>query len=66
MHGGMMASMGLWMRVWGLFALAVLVLAVLGIVAPVRHLSTHTTPGGRTWRQPDDTTRPAPPDRAPP
>jgi hypothetical protein len=35
----MMAGMGLWMLVWGLFALVLLVV-VLGIVALVRHLST--------------------------
>jgi len=36
----MMAGMGLWMLFWGLFLLVVLVLAVLGIIALVRHLST--------------------------
>jgi hypothetical protein len=66
MHGGMMAGMGLWMLFWGLFLLVVLVLAVLGIVALVRHLSTPTTPGARTWRQPGDTSRPPPSDRTPP
>ncbi len=66
MDGGMMAGMGWWMLVWGLLALAVLVLAVLGIVALVRHLSTPTTPGSPTGRQPRDASRPAPPDRTSP
>src|SRR6266511_2071492 len=42
MHGGMMAGMGWWMLLWGLAALMLLVLAVLGIAALVRHLSNRT------------------------
>jgi len=56
MHGGMMAGMGLWMLVWGLAALMLLVLAVLGIAALVRHLSNRarraTRRGGSPTRSP--------------
>lgn len=43
--GGMMDGMGMWMGLWGLLALALLVLAVLGSIWLVRNL-----PGRR--RQP--------------
>jgi len=66
MHEGMMAGMGVWMLFWGLFALAVLALAVLGIVALIRHLSTPSAPGAQRWRQPDEVFPPRPPDRTPP
>ena len=66
MHGGMMAGMGLWMLFWGLFLLVVLVLAVLGIIALVRHLSTPTPQRAQSWRQPEDASRPSSTDRTPP
>jgi uncharacterized membrane protein len=66
MHGGMMAGMGLWMLLWGLLALMLLVVAVLGIAALVRHLSNPSTPGTHTWQQHDQTFPPQPPDRTPP
>ncbi|HEV8568722.1 MAG TPA: hypothetical protein VGQ92_16860 [Actinoplanes sp.] len=66
MHGGMMAGMGLWMLLWGLLALVLLALTVLGIVALVRHLSNPSAPGNPTGRQPDDVFPPSPPDRTPP
>ena len=66
MHGGVMAGMGLWMLAWALFALVFLVVAVLGVVALGRYLSTPSTPGTQTGRQPDDTSPPRSPDRQPP
>jgi len=66
MHGEMMAGMGWWMLVWGLLALVLLVSAVLGIVALVRHLSNPSVPGRPTGRQPDGAFPPRPPDRTPP
>ncbi len=58
--GGMMAGMGLWMLLWALIALAVLVLAVLGIVALVRYLSTPTGPGDESDSRRDMPSRPSP------
>jgi uncharacterized membrane protein len=65
MHGGMMAGMGLWMLLWALLALVLLVVAVFGMVALVRHLSTPSGPGTQTGRQLDEAP-PRPPDRTPP
>ncbi len=58
--GGMMAGMGLWMLLWALIAVAVLVLAVLGIVALVRHLSTPTRPGDESDSRRGTPSRPSP------
>ncbi len=66
MRGGMTAGMGLWMLAWGLFALVVLGLAVLGVAALVRHLSSPATPGTDTGRQPNQAPGPRPPGRAAP
>lgn len=40
MDGGMMGGMGLWMLLWALVGLAVLVLAVVGVIWLVRHTDT--------------------------
>ena len=66
MHGGMMAGMELVNAGLGLLALTLLVLAVLGIVALVRHLSNPSAPGNQPGRQPDEAFPPRPPDRTPP
>jgi hypothetical protein len=55
---GMMGGMGLWMLLWALVALAVLGVAVLGIVALARHLSNPTRPGRQSQPVRDDVSQP--------
>jgi putative membrane protein len=63
--GGVMAGMGWWMLVWGLITVAVLILAALGIVAPVRHLPSTRAPRGPASPLSDRASQPGPADRSP-
>ncbi len=50
MGGGMMGGMGLWMLLWALVGLAVLALAVVGVISLVRRADT-PRPGPTTDRE---------------